>query len=258
MQNLYPLFEQNRILKKEFLWSLRDYSFSHIQLEYQEYGQGIIQGCQIQVQGSELAVGPGMIKYGGFICLMTEEQRIEYEPKDQMQYLKLKIETDRRSPDYIAYQIQLFLDRKGRQADNEFELCRFHLRKGAQLRDHYKDFSDMETEYDTICVLHADWGGLGGSAVAPAVTRYFAELVLENGNSPSDDCSFSYLCLSQAGAVPVKILTDYCSRRVGKQSEDRADMVDLYRSLCAILGNIRKGKEARDGDKKERRRILVD
>ena len=116
----------------------------------------------------------------------------------------------------------------------------------------------METEYDTICVLHADWGGLGGSAVAPAVTRYFAELVLENGNSPSDDCSFSYLCLSLAGAVPVKILTDYCSRRVGKQPEDRADMVDLYRSLCIILGNIRKGKEARDRDKKERRRILVD
>lgn len=83
MQNLYPLFEQNRILKKEFLWSLRDYSFSHIQLEYQEYGQGIIQGCQIQVQGSELAVGPGMIKYGGFICLMMEEQRIEYGPKEQ-------------------------------------------------------------------------------------------------------------------------------------------------------------------------------
>ncbi len=49
MQNLYPLFEQNRILKKELLWSLRDYSFSHIQLEYQEYGQGIIQGCGIRV-----------------------------------------------------------------------------------------------------------------------------------------------------------------------------------------------------------------
>ena len=47
MQNLYPLFERNRILKKELLWSLRDYSFSQIQLEYQEYGQGIIQGCLV-------------------------------------------------------------------------------------------------------------------------------------------------------------------------------------------------------------------
>jgi hypothetical protein len=258
MQNLYPLFERNRILKKELLWSLRDYSFSQIQLEYQEYGQGIIQGCLVQVQGSELVVGPGMIKYGGFICLMMEEQRIEYGPKEQTQYLKLKIETDRNSPDYIVYDIQLLLDLKGKQSDNEFELCRFNLRKGARLRDRYKDFFDMETVYDTMNVLHADWGGLGGSAVAPAVIRYFAESVLENRNSLSDDGSFAYFCLSQTGAVPVKILADYCNRRIGKPPEDRMDAVGFYRSLCAILDQIQKEKETKDRDKKERRRILVD
>lgn len=58
MQNLYPLFEQNRILKKELLWSLRDYSFAHVQLEYQEYGQGILRGCEIQVRDGKLVVGP--------------------------------------------------------------------------------------------------------------------------------------------------------------------------------------------------------
>ena len=121
MQNLYPLFERNRILKKELLWSLRDYAFSHIQLEYQEYGQGIIQGCSVQVQGHELVVGPGIIKYGGFICLMMEEQRIEYGLKEQTQYLKLKIETHRNSPDYIAYDIQLLLDLTGKQGDHEFD-----------------------------------------------------------------------------------------------------------------------------------------
>ena len=260
MQNLYPLFERNRILKKELLWSLRDYAFSHIQLEYQEYGQGIIQGCPVQVQGRELVVGPGMIKYGGFICLMMEEQRIEYGPKEQTQYLKLKIETDRNSPDYIAYDIQLFLDLKEKQNDNEFELCRFNLRNGAQLRDHYKDFYDMETEYDTVNVLHAEWGGLGGSVVAPAITRYFAESVLENRNSLSEDCSFAYFCLGQPGAVPAKILTDYCSRKTGKPPEDRMDVdaVGLYRSLCALLDQIQKGKETKGQDRKERRRILVD
>lgn len=258
MQNLYPLFERNRILKKELLWSLRDYSYSHVQLEYQEYSQGILQGCQIEVQGSELSVGPGMIKYGGFICLMMEERRIEYEPAEQTQYLKLKIEIDKRSPDYIVYQMELLLDSNETQNNNEFELCRFNLRKGAQLRDHYKDFSDMETEYDTINVLHADWGGLRGASIAPAITRYFAELVLENENSLSDDRSFSYLSLSQRGAVPIRVLTDYCSRRTGKSSEDMTDSVKLYKGLCIILDNIRRGKEARARDKKERHRILVD
>lgn len=258
MQNLYPLFERNRILKKELLWSLRDYSFSHVQLEYQEYGQGILRGCEIQVQGDELAVGPGMIKYGQFICLMMEEQRIGYKPAEQMQYLKLRIEIDRRSPDYILYEIHLILDLKEKQAENEFELCRFNLRKGAQLRDHYKDFSDMETEYDTINILHADWGGLRGGSIAPAITRYFAEIVLENENSLSDDRSFSYLSLSQTGAVPIKVLSDYCSRRTGTSPEDIADSVKLYKSLCIIIDTIRKGKGERSRDKKERHRILVD
>ena len=116
----------------------------------------------------------------------------------------------------------------------------------------------METVYDTMNVLHADWGGLGGSTVAPAVIRYFAESVLENRNSLSDDCSFAYFCLGQPGAVPVKILTDYCSRRTGKPPEDRMDAVGLYRSLCVILNHIQKGNESKDRDKKERHRILVD
>lgn len=258
MQNLYPLFERNRILKKELLDSLKDYSFSHVQLEYQEYSQGILNGCKIQIQESELIVGPGMIKYGGFICLMMKEERIEYKPAEQTQYLKLKIEIDRRSPDYIVYQIELLLDLKGKQNDNEFELCRFNLRKGAQLRDHYKDFFDMETEYDTINVLYADWGGLRGGSIAPAVTRYFAELILENENSLSDDRLFAYLCLSQIGAVPIKVLSDYSSHRTGKPTENTTDTVGLYKSLCVILDHIQKGKEAKASDKKERHRILVD
>lgn len=146
MQNLYPLFEQNWILKKELLWSLRDYSFSHIQLEYQEYGQGIIQGYQIQVQGNELVVEPDMIKYGGVICLMVEEQRIEYGAEDQTQYLKLKIEVDRRSPDYIAYQIQLLLDLKGKQELKYFAKVNQLVRKRKLVMPNPEEITDEEAK----------------------------------------------------------------------------------------------------------------
>ena len=37
IQNIYPLFERYRILKKEYLWSLRDCSFGFMQVEYAEY-----------------------------------------------------------------------------------------------------------------------------------------------------------------------------------------------------------------------------
>lgn len=223
MQNLFPLFERNRILKKELLWSLRDYSFSHVQLEYQEYSEGILQGCQIQVQ-----------------------------------YLKIKIEIDRRSPDYIAYEIQLILDLEPPQNENEFELCRFNLRSGAQLRDHYKDFTDMATEYDTIHLIHAQWGGPGGHSISPVVTRCFAESVLSYDNSLIEDRSFAYLILSQPGSLPVQVLTAYCENRMGEIIDDKQNIEVIYRCLDTILGSIQQGKRNHIRDKEERHRILVD
>ena len=79
MQNLYPLFERNRILKKELMWSLRDYSFTHIQLEYQAYADGMIKGCDLEVRGNELVVGKGIVIWrlhipdyrGNEYCLRT-------------------------------------------------------------------------------------------------------------------------------------------------------------------------------------------
>ncbi len=37
MQIIYPMFERNRILKKEQISAIRDYAFAQLQLEYQEY-----------------------------------------------------------------------------------------------------------------------------------------------------------------------------------------------------------------------------
>lgn len=259
MQNLYPLFERNRILKKELLRSLRDYSFAHIQLEYQEYGQGILQGCHIRVQGdNKLAVGPGIIKYGQFICLMMEEESVLYQPAGQTQFLKLKLETDRSSADDTAYRAELSLELCGVQNEHELELCRFNLRSGAELRDQYKDFLDMETEYDTINLLHASWSGLGGASLAPAVTEYFSEIILESENSQPEDRSFAYLCLSQSKAVPAKVLAAYTRHRNGEQTNPPQDNTDLYKAMCSIIDHIRQGGEKSVKGRKERHRILVD
>lgn len=258
MQNIYPLFERNRILKKELLWSLRDYSFAHVQLEYQEHGQGIVKGCEIAVKGSELVVKPGMIKYGEFIGLMMEEETVSFEPDEGKQYLKIKVEADRTSQDYIAYRMELFLDHKEERQEHEFELCRFHLRKGAQLRDRYTGFTDMVTEYDTINLIHASWAGFGGESMAPAVTRYFGERLLEGKNSQPEDRFFAYQCLSQAGAVPPKILDSYIKQRIGNQAGQEMGKLELYRGMCLIVDDVGKGGEIGKKLTKGRHTIVVD
>lgn len=50
--------------------------------------------------------------------------------------------TEGSSPDLITYSVSLELEQSGECAENELELCRFHLRQGAKLRGRYKDFYD--------------------------------------------------------------------------------------------------------------------
>lgn len=42
------LFERNRILKKELLWALRDYSFAQARLDNEEYADGMLRGCEVR------------------------------------------------------------------------------------------------------------------------------------------------------------------------------------------------------------------
>ena len=94
MQNLYPLFERNRILKKELLWALRDYSFMQARLDYEEYADGILRGCEVRVEGNRIVIGPGIIRYNGFICLMDREESVEYAPSEEYVSVKMGFRTE--------------------------------------------------------------------------------------------------------------------------------------------------------------------
>ena len=121
MQNLYPLFERNRILKKEMLWSMRDYSFGCLSLEYQQYADGILSGCEVSVRDKVLVIGPGMVKYHGFVSLILEEMTVPYEPSGQINVLKLRM-SESESHDAVAHQLDLVLDPDITCKENEFEV----------------------------------------------------------------------------------------------------------------------------------------
>ena len=186
-----------------------------------------------------------------------EEGQISFGPAEQTQYLKILITIDQRPPDYVLYQMDIVLDLNEPKEENEFELCRFNLRKGAHLRV-YKNFTDMNTEYDTINLIHSSWGGLGGKTLAPGITRLFSKEMLASGNIRPEDRSFAYLCLSQPGAVPAPVLNDYiyCKTQEGEMLPEK-NLV-LYEKMCDILMEAGQGSSGREKKSKERRRILVD
>lgn len=258
MQILYPLFERKRILKKELLNALRDYTFKHTQIEYLDYEQGIIQGCNISVQNNELVVSSGLIKFGSLVFLIMDEKRIVYEPANNMQYLKIKIEIPQEFPDYIIYQANLFIDDCENLLEGEFEFCRFHLRSGAQLRCQYTGFTDLETEYDTVNQINASWSGPNGRSLAPAITKIFGETILSNQNSLAEDHAFAYLCLSHKGAVPLTALSGYILQKTGEGVNVDMSKLEIFHTLCRIVREISSGIKSEPGKSRTRHTIYVD
>lgn len=258
MQNLYPLFEKNRILKKELLWSLRDYSFTHIQLEYQDYSPGIICGCDVRVDGNKLVISPGIVKYENFICLITEEEKVEYEPTGKVTSLKLRIITDHSSQDSITYEMNPVLDETLCCEENEFELCRFKLQKGAVLRERYTSFEDMMTEYDTMNPVFASWSGLGSETITPVITKYFAEQVVKSDGADAIDLAFAWTCLNTYGAVSNAVILSYLrSKGVGSEEKD-STKDQIFMGFVKILKIIEGKKNTKSAGSTKRHRIIVD
>ena len=161
MEYIYPAFERGRIMKKELLWALRDYSYSALQLQYADYPNGILSGCGIRVEDYYLCVEPGIIKCQEFVFLITGEERVEYSPTERCISLKFRLIEKEVLPDYTRYVTEFILDENLERQPNEVEICRFKLKTGARLRTEYKDFYDIETEYDTVNLAHATWAAAG-------------------------------------------------------------------------------------------------
>ena len=258
MQIIYPMFERKRILKKEQISAIRDYAFAQLQLEYQEYEDGILLGCKLEVENNEVIVGPGLIKCGQFICPVTEVQRIVYKPEDQPRYLKLHIKVEKYPPDYIIYDTGLVLAKDDTLNENEFELCRFHLRRGAQLRCQYTGFADLETEYDTVNQIYATWSGPDGASLSPVITKIFGEAILSNRDSLPEDHAFAYLCLSHKGALPARALSGYILQKTGETMNADMSKLDIFHMLCRIVREAGSGTRSVTGKNRVRHTIYVD
>lgn len=261
MEHIYPAFERGRIMKKELLWALRDYSYSALQLQYAYYPDGIISGCGIRAEDNFLCVKPGIIKCQDFIFLITEEEKVEYYPTECCVSLKFHLIEKEVLPDYIRYVTEFVLDENLECRQNELEVCRFKLKEGARLRTEYKDFFDIQTEYDTVNLANATWASAGCNTLSKEVTDYFAKKVLECENADYKDIRFAYLLLQSKEAIRFEIIKDYILRRTSQKGKDiPINSETAYLKLKEILDGIREGTDIYGQGKKgqDSRMIILD
>ena len=242
MEHIYPAFERGRIMKKELLWALRDYSYSALQQQYRDYPDGILSGCSIRIEEQMICIGQGIIKCRGFIFLITEEERIEYAATEKYISLKFRLTSKEELPDYTRYITQFALDDNLTLQSDEIEMCRFKLKEGARLRTDYKDCFDIQTEFDTVNLADATWSAAGGNTLSKEITDYFARKVLECENAQERDVQFAYFLLQSREAVRYEVLADYVCRKPGGSGVH--DETQMFYALEDILEGIRRGNNA--------------
>lgn len=238
MENRYPLFAGRRILRKESLWDIRDYSYLGWQLYYDDYTDGLLKGCSIRAEDGVLIIGRGMIKFHGFIYLLQEEERIFYQPENAWRVLKAEFSENENSLDYKAYRIRFFLDGELACGEHQMEMCRFYLREGSVLRDSYKGFSDMATEYDTINLIHAAVAGVGKRTLHPVILLQFAEELWQQRNKEAVDINFCFLLWNMQGRIERSVITAYLGEKEMDAMTGKTVLngnQEIYESLGRII-----------------------
>lgn len=256
--NTYPLFKPGRILKIEMLEELRDFPREILDISFKEYCNGIISGCNIEVNNDYIIVTKGIIKHQDMIYILKENYTIPYESTNQVQVLKIRFLGETINKDFIKLESEIFLDDNLQINMDEMELCRFKLKKGARLRNNYVDFRDMSTEYDTVNIINCPFSSYGTSTLSPKILRSFGKEVLKCTNISSFDISFAMTCLQSKEAIDSELTKTYIESKLKtiiRQSSNDC----LYNKFLEILDTIKDGNSSKGREERLRyKTILVD
>ena len=198
-----------------------------------------------------------MLKFHDFIYLMMEEEEVAYQPKNRWQVLKAEFLEDDTNLDYKAYRVRFFLDEELELGENQMEMCRFYLREGSALRDSYKNFADMSTEYDTVNLICATVAGIGEKTLHPLVVKQFGEELWNMEEKDQFDFGFCSLVWNTQGRVERKVIAAYLSNKMKKAVVANIMSYDnqmVYEKLENIVDNMGKFKK----EKVNTRVIIVD
>ena len=195
LSGYYPVFTKGRVLKKESVEFLRDFPYELASLACEGRSDGMLCGFKVRLEDGRIHVGKGAIKHRGAIVLV-DESATDMEEYGQLLYIRLYVGQCRETEDYRLCPTQTNIDKRGIAGDNEVELGRFCLSKGAELRTKYDSFGDMRTPENTLDITRVAFSGMDEPTLHPAVLKEYAKALLQT--CPGDDglgASFALMCL---------------------------------------------------------------
>ena len=252
-----PKFTQGRILKNEMLEELRDFPRTVVDITYANYSAGIISGFDLRVDQENITISQGIVKYQKEIIVLGETIKIPYEADDTKQILKLQFGENVIDADFETRVVKIILEEKPPQPENELELARFRLSKGAYLRLDYQNFEDFLTGHNTLNLVHQPYSSTNGTTLNPTILKYFARELLTYKTEHPHDLAIIYQVLNQNASISQELLTNYLQTRI-EESEPIQTNEQIHNGLAQILKLVKREVKSPKRSSNSNRKLIVD
>ncbi len=252
-----PNFLPQRVLTRSILYAVRDLSFLEQSLRFEEYSDGIISGCDLYEENLHIEIRSGMVKFEGRLYILKEPLRVPYQHTDNWTILKIVFSPPQESIDFDYYSGALQLADSTDLQPHEMEIGRFKLKKGSRLRTQYVDFSDMNTEFDTVNLIHIRQAAKGGETVSMHITNYFAREAYPYMQDNPLDIAFCSNCLASGMAMRREYIQHYVCNRLQMHYHEM-DNVEIHKTLTSILHAVKTGSMPDTKRRPQKRAVLIE
>lgn len=238
IRQVFPIFEEGRLLKKDALDLIRDYAPDFFSLLFKNYGNGVIAGFSIRKEEGKVAVGPGILKHGDSFLCMRNEVGLPYDLYGQEAQVAIRKAENSRTADFRTEKYRITLGPVSPPGEELYELGRFRLERGAKLRcaGDYKDFRDLETEFNTLNLIHVKYACDNGSGLSPLILRLYGEGIIASPKAEPLDLSFATACLS-GGGVSCGLVRSYLGAR-DKNGAPGEENQEWYKGLKRLYTRL--------------------
>lgn len=251
-----PIFTKGSLLSQEMLEALKDFEIKFAENKYAGFSDGIITGVSVQVTQGVVYIKSGMIKYKNKIFFIPDNTKVSIAPNNKWQVIRVVFEDLENTVTFEEQKMSIEVTENLDKEINTIEICRVRLQDGAKLRSHYKNFEDLNTEFDTINLINSQWAAYGKASINPLVLNEFVKEASNYTIENSQDMCFVQQILNNNGhAFARDFIQFYLNNRIGKKSDDY-DNKEIYEGLLKVLELIKTGTVQKTEMKKPRRLIV--
>lgn len=252
-----PIFRSHTVLKATTLSEGIKVSTTLIEQIYKEYSDGIIAGVELKIEGNDLVIQPGVIKYNQCLYVLEEEERIPYQADGVTSFLRIQFYEKQEREDRVIWNSEIYLTKEIEARTNDMELCRFVLKEGAVLRQDYKDFHDLNTMHNTLNQIEVRYAGKGEPTISPVLTQIYGDTLEKLGSQDPLDMVFMMECF-RGNPVARKIIKTYIQKKLSHIEKKEMTNQEIYQNLKKILEQIRQTGGQRKAAIEINRRMIID